>query len=148
MFDNPDNLANPYYSYINDTIYYYLTWEVSPTQKKRLIIETDTSFSNYQKLDYCIKDIVNQYNSSYYYAASDPRYTEGEGWFDSQVFVQGSNITKTVSVQGYTANNPVNIKAVVVGAPATQIYSSLNHELKITISGTDLLIPTTQDIKL
>jgi len=54
LFDNQANLTNPHYSYFNDTIYYFVTWEVSPTQKLRISLETDTSFTNYTQQNYCI----------------------------------------------------------------------------------------------
>jgi hypothetical protein len=139
MFANSNFLANSNYSYINDTIYYFLTWEVSPTQKLRLSFNTDTAFTSYNQLDYCKKTIINQYNNSYYYGASDPRYTIGEGWFDSNAFVVGSIVTKTVEIKNYTNDEDVKIKAVVVGAPATQVVSILPHQLKIDFDGTNYI---------
>jgi len=131
IFANPEYLANPYYSYINDTIYYFLTWEVSPTQKLRFNLESDTTFSAYSPINYCLKDVVNQFTEYYYYAEANPRYTRGEGWFDAHAFVQGSPRTRSIEIKNYTSDRNVQIKTVVAGAPATVINSVLPHYLKI-----------------
>ena len=131
MFSSPDYLANPHYSYINDTINYFITWEVSPNTKLRLNLESDTAFSTYNKPTYCIKELINQFTGYYHYSSANPRYTEGEGWFDTHVFTQTSPRTKSLTIKNYTPDIDVKIKAVVVGVPATQIVSVLPHHLKI-----------------
>jgi len=132
MFANPSFLANPHYSYINDTINYFLTWKVSPTQKLRLNIETDTVFSSYPRIDYCVKNTVNQFTELYYYAAANPRYTQGEGWFDAHSFIQEHPRIRGIAINNYTNNRDVKIKTVVAGTPGTNINSVLQHHLKIS----------------
>jgi len=135
IFDNPDDLTNPHYSYFNDTIYYFLTWEISGTTKKRFISESDTAFTNYNKLDYCNKLISTQYVNEYYWAATNPKYTKGEGWFDNYVIDIGSAQNKTISLNNYTTNENVKVKTAIAGVPATLVSSNIQHWLKIDYNG-------------
>ncbi len=136
LFDSTTDLTNPYYSYFNDTIYYFITWEVSPTPKQRLSIEADTAFTNYTKLNYCIKKKTYQYTNSYYWGAANPKYTVGEGWFDSNVITIGAPKNKTIEISNYTSDISVKLKCAVAGVPATYVVSNLHHHLKIDYNGT------------
>jgi len=136
LFDNQADLTNPYYSYFNDTIYYFITWEISPTPKKRLTIETDTFFTNYTQLNYCIKKKTYQYTNSYYWGATNPKYTVGEGWFDNNIIEIGSAKNKSIDITNYTSNMGVKFKCAVAGVPATYLVSNLAHWLKIDCNAT------------
>ena len=46
FYSGAANHPNPYYSLINDTINYFITWN-NLTTNNRLIVETDTAFSLY-----------------------------------------------------------------------------------------------------
>ena len=135
FYRNPQDLANPYYSFINDTINYFITWEVSPTEKKRFILEEDTAFSAYSQANYCIKENTLLYNNTYYWAAANPENTEGEGWFDNQVINRDHPVNKSIDLSHMSDYIPVKINCAVAGVPATNIASALQHQLKIKYNG-------------
>lgn len=90
MYPSPEMVANPYYSYFNDTVRYYLTWDPDPGVTKGHIIPQAT-------IDHTPLPIVPWYwsevgagrQSKYYlgpegpYTSSSGLYVEGEGWFDA-----------------------------------------------------------------
>ena len=131
FYENPNDLANPYYSFINDTINYFITWEISPTPKKRFTISNDTSFTNYNQCTYLIKENTLIYPNTYYWAAANPQNTEGEGWFDNHIIDRGQAVTKTLDLSHIQNQIPVKIKCAIAGVPATNIASGLQHQLKI-----------------
>ncbi|MCC6836940.1 MAG: hypothetical protein IT234_00245, partial [Bacteroidia bacterium] len=53
LYVNTAFIPNPYYSLVNDTAIYYLTWN-SSISNLRYQIETDTSFSAYTVNDYIL----------------------------------------------------------------------------------------------
>ncbi|MEZ4756256.1 MAG: C25 family cysteine peptidase [Flavobacteriales bacterium] len=90
MYPSPDMVANPFYSYFNDTVRYYLTWDPDPGVDKGHIVPQAT-------IDHTSLPIVPWYwsevgagrQSKYYlgpegpYTSSSGLYVEGEGWFDA-----------------------------------------------------------------
>ena len=86
-FDNPLNNANPYYSLINDTIRFFLTWNNS-TSNARMVWETDVNFSGYTASPYIIRDEIDELHNNYFYGqtfnqtnSTSPIYDGGEGFY-------------------------------------------------------------------
>ncbi|MCF8460662.1 MAG: hypothetical protein K9G46_08060 [Flavobacteriales bacterium] len=86
-FDNPLNNANPYYSLINDTIRYFLTWNNS-TNNARMAWETDVNFSAFTASTYIIRDEIKELHNNYFYGqtfnqtnSTSPIYDGGEGFY-------------------------------------------------------------------
>lgn len=78
-------LPNPYYSLINDTAVYYLTWNNS-LANNRMITESDTAFSSYPLAAYFLRDEVVENHNLYYngetdvVGGTDSRYVRSETW--------------------------------------------------------------------
>lgn len=92
---------NPYYSLINDTINYFLTWN-SSLSNARYTLENDTNYTSYSPSLYFEKEILNAYSSSYSTGKTlaiggDSEnlfgYDSAEGWFDTPYTI-GSGTTK------------------------------------------------------
>lgn len=86
-FESATQNANPYYSLINDTIWYFLTWNNS-LNNARMTLETDVNFSGYTSSPYVLRDEIDELHDTYYYGenyvltgTTSPLYTGGEGWY-------------------------------------------------------------------
>ncbi len=133
LYTNTSFVPNPYYSLVNDTAVYYLTWNTS-TNNKRMVLETDQSFSSYTPDSYFFKDQVQFYAGSYYNGTTDntggtsPLYVSSEGYFDSQVINLGGNLTYNIATTNLYSSGPyAKIETVVVGA--SQDFNALAHGL-------------------
>ncbi len=124
LYGGAQNHPNPYYSLINDTINYYLTWN-SSLANNRLIVEFDTSFTNFTPVSYFNKEVIEYYSSghgnSYYdgesnvYKQPSMGYILSEGWFDDWYNV-GASKTKNLSTQNaYSLGPDATVRAVVLG---------------------------------
>lgn len=121
-FDNPLNNANPYYSLINDTIRYFLTWNNSTTNL-RFALETDVNFSAYTASPYILRDEIDELHDTYYYGQSytatsstSPIYSGGEGYygyyFDAGWTDSFWNLSTT---NRYTSGPDAEVEISVVG---------------------------------
>ncbi len=140
FYGSAQNHPNPFYSLINDTATYYLTWN-SITSNNRVIIESDTNFTSYTPNNYYLQGLVNSYHSDYFTGKTLViggqsenlfGYDPAEGWFDN-VFTLGQTRTKSISTNNIFNNGGnVNVKAVVIGASN---FSTLfnDHHLQIQI---------------
>ena len=124
MYDNSAEQTNPYYSLINDTAVYFLTWKTDASVKKRFSVESDTIFSQFTATDYCTKEQVNNYTGGYYFGSDLANYASGEGWFDSESF---SNATrnKTITLDGLYSGGTATFEVCVSGAPNSNITSGV-----------------------
>lgn len=88
-------MPNPYKGMFNDTIYGFLT-TTSNLNNKRYTLETDTNFSGYQPTPYLnvLKTFggIGNYNyvAEHFSGASDPQYTQAEGY--GQTLNKGTGI--------------------------------------------------------
>lgn len=140
LYVNTAFVPNPYYSLINDTAVYYLTWN-SSTTNNRMLVENDTSFSTYSPSNYFFKEEIKFFNNDYFagetdaVGGTDPRYTKSEGWFDANVFYLGgfnlyNNLINTQNK--YTLGPKSYFKSVVIGASKNALLVPLpDHHLKI-----------------
>lgn len=85
--NNPQFHGNPYYSLINDTIWYFLTWN-NLLNNARMIPETDVDFSGYTSSPYILRDEIDELHDTYYYGqtytqtnSTSPMYSGGEGYY-------------------------------------------------------------------
>lgn len=146
LYVNTSFVPNPYYSLVNDTSIYFLTWN-SSFSNFRYQVETDTGFSAYTVNDYILKDEIRTFPNAYYegetdvVGGTDSRYTRSEGWFDSQVITLGTtaayaNIVNTSNV--YALGPNAIARTVVVGASKAINLTSQNlpdHQLRIDYRG-------------
>lgn len=131
MYDNPDEQNNPFYSQINDTISYFVTWENSPTIKKRFSNYSSNNFSSYNPITSVVQQKLYSYNNKFYWGQRISNYSSGKGWFDSNDFVYGQPTTKTIDVSNRINTSNVEVQYSVCGAPNSDLYSYLEHHLKI-----------------
>ncbi|MFH2143599.1 MAG: C25 family cysteine peptidase [Bacteroidota bacterium] len=132
LYKNNSHQINPYYSLINDTNAYFLTYNNS-LNNRRLSIETDTDFASHSPaLSYCMKEVFQMYVSDSTFGAqfNGPYYTQGEGWFD---FVFGKGCTNLVVIKSLNTPNPYT------SGPASELLiasvgvCSNNHHLLINL---------------
>ena len=109
MYKNPKEQNNPYYSLINDTIYYFITWQDSPTSKKRIKTYSSSDYNNYTSISSVKADHIYQYTSSYYWGERIAPYSSGKGWFDNQVFSYGHPVNKTLTLHHKISSSDVKV---------------------------------------
>lgn len=137
LYNGIDNQPNPYYSLINDTITYYLTWNSSITNL-RYIEENAIDFGNYFAAPFVWRENLQVYNSNYYDGrilrseATNPEYTKAEGWMDAPLTL-GRERNKTISTPNRYVSGPfVDFEISVVGASDWQAINNGDHHLRIT----------------
>jgi hypothetical protein len=147
LYINTSVIPNPYYSQINDTAVYFLTWNSSITNR-RMQQDNDFSFSSYAPDNYFFKDEVQEFHGAYYegetdaVGGTDARYTKAEGWFDPAVIDLGMSVSHPVSTVNQFAGGPnALIRSVVLGASKSSSIPVNDHELKIECNG-NLLVDT------
>tara|TARA_R110001592_G_scaffold88812_6_gene261435 strand:+ start:439 stop:5412 length:4974 start_codon:yes stop_codon:yes gene_type:complete len=133
FYGGASNHPNPYYSLINDTATYFITWNNS-TINSRVILENDTNYLSFTPKDYFTKEVVESYMSTYFagntlsvsgISVNSFGYDPSEGWFDV-AFTLGQTKTKTISTPNSFDNGlTANLSAVVIGASN---YSSVNND--------------------
>ena len=136
MFDPVTSMANPFYSLYNDTIYAFLTANFSMNNLRAEYI-TDVNFSSYSAFlsQWCISRVLWHDPLSYYPGYSDPMFSDGEGWLDTDFQLGGYN-TRQLSTPGYTASvYPVSLEYSVVGASNASPMQGINHHLRISVDG-------------
>lgn len=146
LFDNPTDIGDSYYSFFNDTINYFFTWNNSSTNK-RMTVETDVAFGNYTSVDYCWRKTYKKYLEAYgqglkLQGLSSPSYTSGEGWMSSSFSTNQTKITavSTANVYGGNSNLLAKCEAVSASASSSAYTGSFNHNTKIFIGSSNVLL--------
>lgn len=141
LYVNTAFVPNPYYSLINDTAVYFLTWNAA-LANNRMQVETDTAFSSYIPDDYFFRDEVLEYHNLYYegetdnVGGTDARYTKAEGWFDANVIYLGASIAYNVATPNvYSAGPNSIIETVALGASNDASIALNDHQLKVEYNG-------------
>lgn len=119
---------NPDYSIINDTAYYFLTWNNS-LSNKRIANETSINFGSYSPETYCLTHSRQNYVT--WYNASELSFdmTEGEG-FTEVYFRIGTTKTHTLVTDNYlNVGIPTNVELCMSGSSETY------HEITVTVPG-------------
>jgi Peptidase family C25/Interleukin-like EMT inducer len=142
LYVNTSFLPNPYYSLINDTAVYYLTWSTSLVNS-RMQVDTVMPFSGYSPDNYFLNDVVQEYHGAYFEGATDAvggtdvQYTKAEGWFDGSLITLGASLPYYINTPNKFSTGPnAIIKTVAVGASRDASISGNDHELKIEYNGT------------
>jgi hypothetical protein len=130
---NPSQQVNRNYSLVNDTASYFLTWNSSGVTK-RFIEENDVAFNSYTPLDYCLREVRQDYINNYNSTEEGSYYNDGEGYIDNS-FDYGTTISKSLSTPNYISKS-INstISICLVGANST------GHHFQVT--GPGILIDT------
>jgi hypothetical protein len=143
------SLPNPYYSMINDTAIYYLTWNASFTNN-RMQLETDTSFSAFPVAPYFLKtDIIE--NHGYYYngetdvvGGTDSRFVRSEGWGGPPIGLGSVDAYYFHTTNRYLSGPDAILTTKVIGASKDEnlLTNSLpDHHLTIQYNG-NLVVDT------
>lgn len=140
FYKGKSNQPNPYYSLINDTIYYFLTWNSTPTvTPKRYQIENSTDFGNYFAASYVWKQQLHAYTTNYYDGeilpsqATDPEYVSSEGYMSG---VQTLGTTKNFSLQTpnrYSSGPFVEFEMKISGQSNWQGQNNGDHHIQVQI---------------
>lgn len=131
MYEDPSQFNNPYNSHINDTISYFLTWENSPSQKKRISTYSSANHASFSALTTIEEEQIVSYNNEYYRGSSTANYSSGKGWFDAAEFVYGQVRLKSFDISNRLSSSNINVTFSVCGVPNTSVFSNLNHQVKV-----------------
>lgn len=145
MFPAPEMLGNPYYSFVNDTIRYFLTWDSDPgVDKKHIVAQAELPTAGYPIVPYYWGEVVRARNGLYFlgptanFGGSSGQYVEGEGWYDSNpTNLAGDSVDRQMTLptpRKYTgADAPDAIfRATVVGTGNPGgVYNADDHHVKI-----------------
>lgn len=142
LFNDPaTEMADSYYSFVNDTIVYFLT--IGNSVGKRYVLETDSLFSNYSRSKFCWVHKHKKYNNTFnygplFYNQSSPVYDDGEGWtYPALVSInpnQNKVITDIQTKNFYTgADSPDALfKSSISSASDPSVPNSINnHSFRI-----------------
>lgn len=146
LYTNTAFLPNPYYSLINDTAVYFLTWDPSSITNNRLQLETDTTYfgSAIPPSTHIFKEEIQNFNIEYFYGetdqanSTDSRYTGSEGWFDGVFNLGGSNNYNIPTPNIYLPGPPARIRTVAIGASKDINLFGIgadDHHLRIMMNG-------------
>lgn len=134
LFNPSSAITNPYYSMYTDTMYYFLTYNLS-LNNKRVTVETDTLYENYSsgKAQYCITDVLYQNPVAYYYGKTGPAFSAAEGWFDNY-FDKGQSVTINIPTPGHiNGYSPTYLNVSVASCSNAASSSQYNHHLRISL---------------
>jgi len=137
LYEGRVNQPNPYFSLINDTLNYFLTWNTS-TNNNRYQEENAIDFGNYLATPYIINEILQVYHSNYYEGkilnsrATSPEYSSAEGWMGRPLTL-GRVMFKTISTPNRYVGGPfVDFEIQVAGGSDWQASANNDHHLRIT----------------
>ncbi len=146
MFSNPEHVANPNYSFFNDTACYFLT-VTSGINNRRIVRETDNNYNAYTPVPYFWKTSRQDYTSTYFggrpnsSGTTDFEYSDAEGWFDVAFGINsltpGVAVTVSKNIptpQAFTAGPSASVDLKVIGA-SNYIGLNPDHHLIIQFPG-------------
>lgn len=138
FYKGKNNQPNPFYSLINDTISYYLTWN-NQTNNLRFQEENAIDFSNYFPAPFVWKESVESYTSNYYDGeilssqATDPEYVSTEGFMDVAINL-GQSRNKVISTPNrYAAGPYIEFDFKVAGASNWAGLNNGDHHLRVSL---------------
>lgn len=115
------SIPNPYYSLVNDTAVYYLTWNTSFTNN-RMLAESDTAFSSYPSASYFLKNVVVENHQVYYngetdiVGGTDSRYVRSETWGGSPFNLGNMYVYSLPTLNRFLGGPDAVITTMVIGA--------------------------------
>lgn len=138
MYKGKANQPNPFYSLLNDTLTYYLTWN-NQTNNLRYQEENAVDFSNYFPAPFVWKESVEFFNSNYFDGeilssqATDPEYVPTEGYMDAAINL-GQSRNKTIFTPNRYAAGPfIQFEFKVAGASNWAGLNNGDHHLRLTL---------------
>jgi hypothetical protein len=143
------SLPNPYYSMVNDTSTYYLTWNSSFTNN-RMQLETDTSFSSYPLAPYFLKNDVQDIHRFYYngetdiVGGTDSRFVRSEGWGGPAINMGNLDVYYFHTTNRYLGGPDALLTTKVIGASQDDnLMTNVvpDHHLTIEYNG-NLMVDT------
>ncbi len=139
LYEQPQKIVNPYYSLINDTIYYFLTWNYS-TNNRRVIFETDTIFSQYQSAipSHCTIEKTFTDPLYYYYGSEGCWYNEAEGWSYTYAEINAPLQINIETPNFANVGQPAYLSFNIISASNAPYTSLGNHHLRFNLNNTTL----------
>ncbi|MBN2680926.1 MAG: hypothetical protein JXR58_00325 [Bacteroidales bacterium] len=144
MYIEPSFQTNPYYSLINDTSSYFLTFNIS-TPGLRFAPETDVAFAGYSPTTYCLKEVFQEFTSNQFIELSGPLLDVHEGYFDSYIDINGYyplSKTKTFSTPNVVGGQTAIFDFAFISASNESTITGYNHHVQMSLAGTTLLDTT------
>lgn len=145
MYDEPQSQSNPNYSLINDTIYYYFTWN-NFANNARIQESNQSDFSaNPTISQFCMVDLLYSNNTpgyvntlyfgrTYSGGTVDLEYSKCSGFFDSPIFSGGSKNVIFNTSNIYQAGPLASLTGVLT-TQGDYIYQTGNdHTLSLTLN--------------
>ncbi len=140
LYENSSELVNPYISLINDTIYYFLTWNNS-TNNKRVNLHTDINFLSYYSTlaHHCYVEKIYTSQSQYYYGDIGSWYNAAEGWASDYSEINIPR-TYTIASENYVdVSLPAYFSFNCFSASNAPYTSMGNHHMKLLLNNQLLL---------
>lgn len=138
LYKSSANQPNPYYSLINDTISYFLTWNTS-TNNLRFKEENAIDFSNFFKSAFVWKEKIQRFTSNFYdgeilnSGLLDPEYVPSEGWLDAPLTL-GASKTKVIRTPNRYVSGPLmNMDLKIAGESNWGGVNNGDHHIRVTI---------------
>lgn len=152
LYDDPSWMGNPKYSLYNDTLRYFITWNVS-LNGLRFTEEIDVDFASYQTANYILFEKSQSFNLAYNEGekasdASSSFFVPGEGWGNT---MQNGNNGYTWNYSSVSLDNIytgidaplIQYKSVTVGA-SNAFYTGIgNHHSQHTIGSSNNILMDT-----
>lgn len=140
FYKGKENQPNPYYSLINDSISYFITWN-SSTTNRRISSESAIDFGNYFPASFFWKEIVTSYNNSYYDGetfsnrSTDPEYAKSEGWLGNSNSL-GNSLNYQLSFKNRYSSGPfIDLEVRFAGQSNWRLVNNGDHHVRISVGG-------------
>jgi len=132
LYTNINYVPSPYLPLFNDTIFGFLTVNNS-LSNKRYQIETDTTIANYPLSSHYYSELIYNPISNYntvadvQNTASDPRYTQADGW--GLDFIKGNSVSSNFNLSVFTGSVlPCYLQINFTGS-TMDINTNIDHEM-------------------
>ena len=139
FYKGRSNQPNPYYSLINDTIHYFLSWNNSGQSVRRLQIENATDFGNYFPAAFIWKESISVYSNVYYDGeilpsqATDPEYVASEGYMSNVLRLGDSRVLGIATPNRYSAGPFVDFEMKIVGQSNWSGQNNGDHHIEVQV---------------
>lgn len=150
LYIKPEYQLNPYYSLVNDTTWYYITWSSSGFGK-RFNQSNNNGFAAKTSPNYLNRISITSHG--YYYneaekdnaGVSSSLYQSGEGWLG---YSWNNSLVRSLTVYtpnaATTASAPsAKVKTVTVGTSNARSNGKANHGLIISYGSGNVVVDTT-----
>ncbi len=138
LYKNSENQPNPYYSLINDTIIYYLSWNTTQNNL-RYKEETAVDFNNYFSNPYVWKESLQFFTSNYYdgeiigAGLTDPEYVPSEGYMDRPINIGQQRKYNIPSTNIYASGPAAKFEFKIAGASNWAPLRDGDHHLAVDV---------------